>query len=284
MTRIFLFFMWLMHFLPLPVIEAVGRFIGGLAYYFGRRKVTRTNLALCFPEKSVAERKLLAKALFKNLGGAFMQASVLWWSPPARITELCDLKGREHVDALKGQPVILLSPHFCGLDIGGARVGYEWQLVSMYSEQKNQVFDRLLLGGRKRFGNPHLVTRSQGLRSVVKYLKQGFPFLYLPDMDFGPRDSVFVPFFGVPTATITALTRLCQMTGAKVIPSITKRVDGKYQTTLYPAWDNFPGASLEDDAARMNQFIEDRVREAPEQYFFVHKRFKTRPPGEPPLY
>lgn len=284
MTRVFLFFMWLVHFLPLPMIDAIGRFLGGLIYYVGRRHVTRTNLALCFPEKSVEERKRIAKELFKNLGGAFMQASVLWWSPPSRVTELCDLKCREHLDAVKGQPVILLSPHFTGLDIGGARVGYEWQLVSMYSEQKNQAFDQVLLAGRKRFGNPHLVTRAQGLRPVVKFLKQGFPFLYLPDMDFGAKDSVFVPFFGIPTATVTALTRLCQMTGAKVVPSITKRVNGKYQTTLYPAWENFPGASLEEDAARMNKFIEDRVREAPEQYFFVHKRFKTRPPNEPSIY
>lgn len=276
--------MWLVHFLPLSLIETIGRFLGSLIYYFGRRKVTLTNLALCFPEKTQAEHTRMAKNIFKNLGGAFMQAGVLWWSPPARVTELCSLKNREQIDALKGQPVILLSPHFAGLDIGGARVGHEWQLCSMYSEQKDLAFDKVLLAGRKRFGDPHLVTRAQGLRPVVKFLKQGYPFLYLPDMDFGAKDSVFVPFFGVPTATVTALTRLCQLTGAKVVPSITKRVGQRYETTLYPAWENFPGASLEEDAARMNRFIEDRVREAPDQYFWVHKRFKTRPEGEASVY
>jgi KDO2-lipid IV(A) lauroyltransferase len=154
----------------------------------------------------------------------------------------------------------------------------------MYSTQKNKVFDRALRRARQRWNGAELVTRQQGLRPVLRFLKEKRPFYYLPDMDFGAKDAVFADFFGVKTATVTALSRLCQITGAKVIPAITRQTEDGYELRYYPAWENFPSDDPVADATRMNAFIEARIREMPEQYFWVHKRFKTRPEGEASFY
>ncbi|HUP28919.1 MAG TPA: lipid A biosynthesis acyltransferase, partial [Usitatibacter sp.] len=184
-----------------------------------------------------------------------------------------------------GHPVIAMAPHFIGLNMGGIRVAYEYPgTASVYSRQKNPVLERIFLKARTRFGNPHLVSRQEGLRSIVRAIKGGKPFYFLPDMDFGIRDAIFSPFFGVPTATITALPRLAKLTGARVIPVITRQEGDHYVARFYPAWEDYPTGDLEADVRRMNAFIEDRVREMPEQYFWAHKRFKTRPPGEPSPY
>jgi KDO2-lipid IV(A) lauroyltransferase len=171
------------------------------------------------------------------------------------------------------------------LDAGGARTSFDYPaVVSMYSTQKNKVFDRALRRARQRWNGAELVTRQQGLRPVLKLLKEKRPFYYLPDMDFGAKDAVFADFFGVKTATVTALSRLCQITGAKVIPAITRQTESGYELRYFPAWDNFPTDDPVADANRMNAFIEARIREMPEQYFWVHKRFKTRPAGEASFY
>jgi len=154
----------------------------------------------------------------------------------------------------------------------------------MYSEQKSKVFDNALRSARLRFGKPLLVTRSQGLRPVLKALKEKKPFYYLPDMDFGAKDAAFVDFFGNKTATVTALSRLCEITGAKVIPLVTRQTETGYEAAFYPAWENYPSGNAEKDARRMNAFLEERILEMPDQYFWVHKRFKTRPPGEASFY
>jgi Kdo2-lipid IVA lauroyltransferase/acyltransferase len=181
--------------------------------------------------------------------------------------------------------VIALAPHFIGLNMGGIRVAYEYPgTASVYSRQKNPVLDRIFLKARTRFGDPHLVSRQEGLRSIIRVIKSGKPFYFLPDMDFGPRDAIFSPFFGVPTATITTLPRLAKLTGAAVIPVVTRQVGEGYVVRFYPLWHDYPSGDVEADVRRMNAFIEDRVREMPEQYFWAHKRFKTRPPGEPSPY
>jgi KDO2-lipid IV(A) lauroyltransferase len=146
------------------------------------------------------------------------------------------------------------------------------------------VLDRIFLRARTRFGNPVLVSRQEGMRSVLRVLRTGKAFYFLPDMDFGRRDSIFSPFFGVPTATITALPRLARLANAKVIPAVTRQDGEGYLVKFYPPWEDYPSGDLEADVRRMNAFIEDRVREMPEQYFWAHKRFKTRPPGEPNPY
>jgi KDO2-lipid IV(A) lauroyltransferase len=159
-------------------------------------------------------------------------------------------------------------------------------MSSIYSRQKNAAFDEILMRGRMRFGQSTLFARQEGIRPMIKSLRSGEPFYYLPDMDLGARDSVFAPFFGVPAATITALSRIARLAGAVVVPCVTRQLPAGrgYVVRLYPAWDNFPSGDLHADARQMNAFIEERVREMPEQYYWLHKRFKTRPPGEKSLY
>jgi KDO2-lipid IV(A) lauroyltransferase len=169
--------------------------------------------------------------------------------------------------------------------MGGTRLAYQFPgTASVYSRQKNPVLDRIFMKARTRFGEPHLVSRQEGLRSIIRVIKSGKPFYFLPDMDFGLRDAIFSPFFGVPAATITTLPRLAKLTGAAVLPIVTRQVGDGYVVKFYPAWTDYPTGDLEADVRRMNAFIEERVLEMPEQYFWAHKRFKTRPPGEPSPY
>ena len=163
-------------------------------------------------------------------------------------------------------------------------MGMTTQVVSVYSQQKNPVFDAVLFAGRMRFNTPILLSRQDGMRKALKALKDGFPFYYLPDMDFGPKDAVFSPFFGIPAATVTGVSRLARITGARVVPCIARMVPSGYEVTLMPPWENYPGESVEADTARMNAFIEQQVLSMPEQYYWVHRRFKTRPPGEEKIY
>jgi KDO2-lipid IV(A) lauroyltransferase len=277
--------LWLVHFLPLKWIGAIGAAIGSILYRFGRGRVTEINLAMCFPEMPEAERRALGRRHFRMLGRNAVELSVMVWGSEEDLLEMIHVEGIEHLKAAEGRPIIALAPHFIGLNMGGIRVAYEYPgTASVYSRQKNPVLDRIFLKARTRFGDPHLVSRQEGLRSIIRVIRSGKPFYFLPDMDFGARDAIFSPFFGVATATITTLPRLAEITGAAVIPVITRQVGDGYVVRFYPAWEDYPTGDLEADVRRMNAFIEDRVREMPEQYFWAHKRFKTRPPGEPSPY
>jgi len=277
--------LWLVHFLPMRWIGAIGAALGSVLYRFGRGRVTRVNLALCFPEMTEAERHALGAKHFRMLGRNAVELSIMVWGSSEQLLRLIRVEGIEHLKAAEGRPIIALAPHFIGLNMGGIRVAYEYPgTASIYSRQKNPVLDRIFLKARTRFGEPHLVSRQEGLRSVIRVVKSGKPFYFLPDMDFGPRDAIFSPFFGVPAATITTLPRLAKLTGAAVIPVITRQEGDGYVVRFYPAWQDYPTGDVEADVRRMNAFIEDRVREMPEQYFWAHKRFKTRPPGEASPY
>ena len=277
--------LWLVHFLPMRWIGAIGAGLGSVLYRFGRGRVTRVNLALCFPEMSEKERHDLGLRHFRMLGRNAVELSIMVWGSSEQLLRLIRVEGIDHLKAAEGRPIIALAPHFIGLNMGGIRVAYEYPgTASIYSRQKNPVLDRIFLKARTRFGDPHLVSRQEGLRSVIRVVKSGKPFYFLPDMDFGLRDAIFSPFFGVPTATITTLPRLAKLAKAAVIPVITRQVGDGYVVRFYPEWENYPTGDVEADVRRMNSFIEDRVREMPEQYFWAHKRFKTRPPGEPSPY
>lgn len=277
--------LWLLHLLPNRAIAAFGRGLGAVLYRFGRGRVTRINLALCFPHMTEAERHALGLAHFKALGRALAEQSIFWFAPVERAMAMVTITGREHFDRLLGTPVIVFAPHFIGLNLGGPKVSFTWpNTASIYSRQKNPVVDRLLYRGRVRFGNPKLLSRQDGMLTIVRTLREGRMFYFLPDMDFGPRDAIFVPFFGVPTATVTAMPRLAKLAKAKVVPMVTRQHAGGYEVIVYPPWDDYPTGDVEADVLRMNAFIEDRVKEMPEQYFWAHKRFKTRPPGEPNPY
>ena len=279
------FVLWLLHFLPLAWLSAIGAGIGTILYRFGRGRVTQINLAMCFPEMPEEERRLLGLRHFRMLGRNAVELSKMVWGSDKDLLDMIHVEGIEHLHAAKGRPIIALAPHFIGLNMGGIRVAYEYPgTASVYSRQKNPVLERVFLKARMRFGNPHLVSRQEGLRSIVRVIKSGKPFYFLPDMDFGPRDAIFSTFFGVKTATITTLPRLAQLTKAAVIPVVTRQVGDGYVVRFYPEWKDYPTGDIEADVRRMNAFIEERVREMPEQYFWAHKRFKTRPPGEPSPY
>ena len=284
--RAVLLLLWCLHWLPPRWVAALGRGVGSLLFHWGRRRVTLINLKLCFPAMREAERERIGRGVFQNLARSTLELGRVWYSPVETALTNVTLKDTQHYEAWRGKaPVIVLAPHFVGLDIGGARFSQAYaEGFSMYSEQKNKVFDQALRRARMRFNDALLITRQQGLRPVLKALKNKRAFYYLPDMDFGAKDAVFVDFFGIKTATVTAMSRLCEITGAKVIPLVTRQTADGYEARFYPAWDDYPTGDAEADARRLNAFLEERIREMPDQYFWVHKRFKTRPPDQASLY
>jgi KDO2-lipid IV(A) lauroyltransferase len=285
-SRLVFGFMWLVHFLPFRAVAAIGEAIGGVMFWLipERRRVTRINLEKCFPSMNAAEREKLARASFGAFVRSFIDRGILWWAPAERVRRFVAVEGEEHLRALAGKPVVLLAPHFAGLDAGGLRLAQDYTLGSMYSRQKDALFERLMFQGRTRFGG-RLYARQAGIRKVLRVIQSGEPFYYLPDMDFGASASVFVPFFGVPAATTVGLAYIARTTRAHVLPCVTRMLPhGGYVVRLYPAWSAFPSGDDQADARRMLAFIEERVREMPEQYLWMHKRFKTRPEGEPKFY
>lgn len=285
-SRLVLVLLWLLHWLPIRMLRAIGAALGCLLFALGRsrRHIALTNLRLCFPELPDKECERLARRHFIAFARAFLDRTLLWWAPRERLERLIRFSGSEHLQVGDGRPTILLAPHFVGLDAGGTMMTMMTPLVSVYSAQKNPLFNEVLLGGRLRFNRPVLLSRQDGMRKAVKAMKEGYPFYYLPDMDFGARDALFVPFFGVSTATITGVSRLARLIDARVVPCVTRMVDNGYVVELQAAWVDYPGASIEEDTRRMNGFIEMQVQKMPEQYFWLHKRFKTRPPGDASLY
>lgn len=286
--RLGFFFLWLFHWLPLSVQAAIGNALGWLAWLLAqrRKRVAKRNLELCFPEKSPAEIHRLLRLNIQATVRAALEHGLLVWAPAARLERLIRIEGREHFEACHGKPLILLAPHFIGLDMGGIRLSTEFKVTSMYSRSRNAVVDHYLLKSRTRFTGAVLASRHEGIRPLIKTIQSGLPFYYLPDQDYGRRESIFVPFFGIPAATIPALARLAKVAGAKVVPAVTRQLPGGqgYVLRFYPPWENYPAGDLEADTRRMNAFIEERVREMPEQYLWTHRRFKTRPEGEPSLY
>ncbi len=287
LTRLAVGLLWLLHFLPLGLLAPIGAGLGRLAYVAvpSRRRVCLVNLARCFPDLSERERVALAKRHFAALGRSVVERGLLFWSSGDRIARLVRIVGYEHFESAQ-KPVVLFAPHFLGLEAGATRLSMEGEGVSIYSRQKNAYVNRLLERYRNRFKPITLLSRQDGIRGAVREMQRGLPFYYLPDQDYGPRESVFVPFFGVPAATITGLSRVARLADASVVPVVTRMLPGGagYEVRLYPTWEGFPTDDPAADARRMNAFIEDRVREMPEQYNWVHKRFKTRPPGEAKFY
>jgi KDO2-lipid IV(A) lauroyltransferase len=286
LSRLAVALFWLLHWLPLPVLARLGEATGELLYRFAgaRRHIVRVNLELCFPELDRAARRRLARAHFRAAGRSLLERSLLWFASAARLKRLIRLDGERHIGELiaRRRPMIVLAPHFVGLDMGGTRLTMDFDFVSIYARQKNPVFDHWLFHGRSRFGDQLLLSRQDGVRGTVRAMKAGRPFYYLPDMDYGRKDAIFVPFFGVPAATITGLSRLARLAGAVVVPCVTRMLPGGrgYVVEVGEAWSDFPTDDVEADTRRMNRWIESVVRTMPEQYYWVHRRFKTRPPGE----
>ncbi|MFU2486518.1 lysophospholipid acyltransferase family protein [Thauera sp. WH-1] len=290
MSRLVIALIWLLHWLPLTLQARIGSGFGLLLYgvVAPRRKVALTNLRLCFPELSEGERRALARRNFAYIGRSMLERGLAWWASPARLRRLVRIDGLERLNALRaeGRPVILLTPHFLGIDVAGTRLSMEGEFITVYSPQKDKVFDYWLKHGRSRFNDQVVLSRHEGVRATVKAMKSGRPFYYLPDLDYGRKESIFVPFFGVPAATITGLPRLARLAGAAVMPCVSRILPGGagYVLELGAPWADYPSADVEADTVRMNTWLEGVVRSMPEQYYWVHRRFKTRPEGEARIY
>ncbi|MDP3420700.1 MAG: lipid A biosynthesis acyltransferase [Thiobacillus sp.] len=280
--------LWLLHWLPLPLQAALGNAVGWLlAMKPGRRRrIVATNLALCFPEASLATRRRWLRQTFQTSMRAALEHGVLWRGSEARLRRLIRIDNPEAALGDGVRPVIWLAPHFVGLDMGGVRLTMDRQIASIYAPAKDPVTDRFMQRGRSRFFPITLISRGEGIKPALKALKQHLPFYYLPDQDYGRRNAEFVPFFDVPAATVTALPRLAKLTGAQIVPVVTRQLPwGRgYALRFYPPWDDYPSGDVAADVARMNAFIEERIREMPPQYLWLHRRFKTRPVGEASLY
>ncbi len=280
-------FMRLIAPLPLPMVRALGWLLGWTAYVVAvpRRRIVRQNLLLCFPEHSAQEIHRLEAKVFIYFAQAWLDRSWLWHGTPATLRERLTLSGQ--VDELRGDdPVVIFAPHFVGLDAGWTALTQQLprQFTTIYSNQVDAVLDAWILTGRKRFGAPRLFGRDDGLKPVVQALRRGQPLYLLPDMNITRQESVFVPFFGVPTATLTSLGRFARMGHARVVPVTTAMTANGYAVTVRSSWPDYPSRDLVADAATMNQRLQTYIDEMPSQYYWVHKRFKVRPPGQDSVY
>jgi Kdo2-lipid IVA lauroyltransferase/acyltransferase len=286
--RLLLGVMWLLHWLPLPLLARVGEGVGSLLFGVmkSRRHITLTNLRLCLPQLSEEKRHAIAKQHFQAYARSVLERGILWWAPESRLRRLIRVEPHVPLDTIQSGPTILLCPHFVSLDVAGVATVLETNLCSIYTKQQNKVFDEALRKGRSRFRPVRLFSRGEGVKPIIRAMREGLPFFMLPDMDFGEKDAEFVPFFGIPAATLTAPARIAGATGAKVVPVIATYLPDYqgWKVTFHPPWENYPGDDIVAATRRMNAFIEDRVMEAPAEYFWAHKRFKTRPSGVPGVY
>jgi len=275
--------------LPLPMIWLVGAVLGSLLYPLmtRRRHIAATNIRACFPERSSRDQRRLVRAHFRSFVQAALATPISWWGSEKRMKRLVRTPGKEHFDRALAEkkPVILLVAHFVAIEVAGMVLAPDYYMIDMYKRPKNRFFDWLIRTRRSRFGGL-LVERREGIKPVIRGLRKGGSFYYLSDQDQGREGAVFAPFFGVPAATLTALSRLTQLTDAVVIPCFARQLPwGRgYELIFQPPLENFPSDDVLADTVRMNKVIEDAVRTMPEQYFWSHRRFKTRPEGEPPFY
>lgn len=289
-ARALLALVWLLHWLPLPLLAPLGRGFGLLLYAVGgaRRRVALRNVALCFPEFGAVQQAALVREHFQWLGRSLLERGVLWHASRERLKRLIQVEGEPRFAEGHDGAVMWLAPHFLGIEIAGMATQLYQQRAAfdVYSPQSNAVLDAALLAGRSRFGTAEFFTRGDGARAIVRAIRRGLVFFNPPDMDFGLRDAAFVPFFGQPAATLLAPSRMARSLAMTVQPVVADMLPGGqgYRVRFLPPWTDWPTDDPLADAARMNTFIEEQVRLHPAQYFWVHKRFKTRPEGAPPVY
>ena len=282
--------LWLVVQLPYKVQLCIGRGLGALMYRVAgdRRRIATRNLELCFPEKSAAERKQLLKENFASTGIAFFEMAMSWWWSKPRLAKLAHVEGLEHLKQaqLEGKGVILMAFHFTTLEIGAALLGQQHTIDGMYRAHKNPVFDYVQRRGRERHNADAQAIEREDVRGMLKVLRKGRAIWYAPDQDYGPKQSVFVPLFGVPAATVTATSKFAKLGRALVIPMTQIRLANGcgYLIKIEAPLQDFPGETDEQDCLRINQWIERAIEVQPEQYLWAHRRFKTRPEGEAKLY
>jgi Kdo2-lipid IVA lauroyltransferase/acyltransferase len=274
-------------YLPLPVLRALGAALGLLlfAVVADRRHVVFTNLRTCFPTLTARQRHTLARQTFVHFAQAWLDRSWLWHRSPACIQARVTLSG-DVASLSDAQPTVLFAPHFVGLDVGWTALTLNLPLhfTTIFTPQSNAVVDAWVAKGRLRFGQVRLFRREDGVKPIVSALRQHELLYLLPDMNFGPSESVFVPFYGEPAATVPSLSRFAKLGRARVVPVITRMTPAGYEVVVHPAWTDFPSDDALADTATMNLRLQSFIDAMPAQYFWVHKRFKTRPPGAPELY
>ncbi|MDP3618372.1 MAG: lipid A biosynthesis acyltransferase [Ramlibacter sp.] len=279
--------MRLLAHVPLGWIRALGWLLGWFLYLIvvARRRVVTTNLATVFPAMPPAARRALVPRVFVAFAQAWLDRSWLWHGDPQLARERLKIVGA--IEELDGkEPVVIFAPHFVGLDAGWTALTQQVPraFTTIYTSQSNQVLDRWILRGRKRHGSARLFSRVDGVKAIVGSLRAGEALYLLPDMNFGPEESVFVPFYGVPAATVPSLSRFAKLGRAKVVPVTTRLTPQGYEVRIFPSWSGFPTNDPVADTALMNERLQGYIDAMPEQYYWVHKRFKSRPPGEPPIY
>lgn len=286
-TRFILYLMRGLTHLPLTWVRAMGCLLGWLLYglVVARRRAVQVNLHLCFPELTPMQVRDLSRRVFVRFSQAWLDRGWLWHGEPAQVRARLKLSGA--VDELLGDdPVVIFAPHFVGLDAGWTALTQKVprHFTTIYTNQANKTADAWILRGRQRFGSCRLFGRADGVKSIIASLRQGDPLYLLPDMNFGPHESLFVPFYGVSAATVPSLSRFARLGRAKVVPVVTRLTPQGYDVQVLPAWSAYPTDDVLADTALMNARLQTYIDAMPEQYYWVHKRFKDRPPGEPDPY
>jgi Kdo2-lipid IVA lauroyltransferase/acyltransferase len=289
-ARLLLLLVWLLHLLPLSLQALLGSVLGRVMHAAAhkRRQVALRNVQLCLPELQPQQQQQLVREHFQWLARSLLERGLLWHASPQRLQRLVQVEGDVHLAENSNRPVMWLVPHFLGVDVAGAATQlFQTRMVcNVYTPQSNAVLDAALKRGRGRFGRAEMFTRQQSALPMVRAIKRGSAFFNPSDMDFGLRDAAFVPFFGHPAATLLAPSRLARSLNMVVQPVVADILPGGqgWRVRFLPPWQDWPTDDAEADAARMNRFIEEEIRRNPAQYLWVHKRFKTRPPGAPPVY
>ena len=287
-TWVGLALMRLLAFLPLPVLAFLGTVIGDISYFLvsSRRKIALKNIQSCFPQWSENKAKHVTRSCFRLIGQTLFFSAIGWWTPRKKLNKLVTVINREPYDQAldRGENIILLAPHFCSLEIAGLVLSQERPMITMYQHTKNLLVDKFVKLGRGRFGGI-LIERKEPLRNLIRLIRKGYPFYYLPDQD-ARNKGVFAPFFGIQASTIPMLGKFAAMSKSIVIPCSTKILPaGKgFEVRLGHPLENFPTGDDLKDTTIMNNAIEKMIEPMPEQYFWVHKRFKTRPAGETGFY
>ncbi|HVZ42374.1 MAG TPA: lipid A biosynthesis acyltransferase [Ramlibacter sp.] len=273
--------------LPLRWLRAGGWMLGLLLYtvVVPRRRVARRNLELCFPKLSPAEREKLLRRHFVRFAQAWLDRSWIWHGDPEITRRRLLLTGALH-ELAGNAPTVIFAPHFVGMDAGWTALTQQVprRFVGIYTQQANKVLDAWALAGRNRFASGRPFGRAQGVHALASALRRGEVLYLLPDMNFGAEESIFVPFFGIQAATLPSLSRFARLGKAKVVPVTTCMTPAGYEVRVLDAWTAFPSGDIPADTALMNARLENYIDTMPDQYYWVHKRFKSRPEGEPGVY
>lgn len=279
--------MRLLAYLPLPLLRALGSALG-MVLYLGakrRRAIVQANLAACFPHWGAAQQNALARRHFRLFAQSLLDRAWLWHAPVAVLRRRIRFDGAL-AELDNPAPLVFLAPHMVGLDVGGVVLTQLQHITTacIYVPLTNAWAEQWMVQGRNRSGNVHSIARKDGPQPVLRGLRNGIRLHLSPDMDFGAEGALWVPFYGVPAATVPALSRFAKLGRARVCTLVSRLVPDGYEVRLSAAWADFPSEDLQADTLRMNQSIELAIDADPAQYYWVHKRFKTRPPGAPSVY